>query len=68
MLQTFLQLIEAHALHDSVTLRSAFCMRQCDQPGVRVSVNGRAYGVAPEAAGTFFETAVLPLLPLARAN
>ncbi len=62
VIQTFQQMIENHALHNKVALKSAFCMRECHKAGVQVSINGQTYSVDSEAAGTFFKSVVLPII------
>jgi len=54
IIQTFQQLIEESALHDAVNLKGSFCMKSCDQPGVRVTVNGKEHSISPEQAHAFF--------------
>jgi len=61
VIQTFLQLIEEHALHDRVDLKSTFCMKRCAYAGVGISLNGEAYHIIPDKASEFFMTTVLPL-------
>ena len=61
VIQTFLQLIEAHGLHERIEFKSNFCMQRCAHAGVGLSLNGKAYHIAPETAREFFKTAVLPL-------
>ena len=62
VIQTFLQLIEAHALHERIEFKSNFCMKRCAHAGVGLSLNGEAYHIAPETAREFFKTTVLPLV------
>lgn len=59
VMQTFQQLIEEYALHDTVELKAAFCMKCCHNQGASVSVNGKSYGVRPEDARSFFRTTVM---------
>ena len=59
---TFQQMIEEYALHEKITLKSAFCMRECQRPGVQVTVDGISRSVPAEAARDFFEKEILPLL------
>jgi NADH:ubiquinone oxidoreductase subunit E len=54
VIQTFQQLIEEQMLHDRVNFKSSFCQKQCQHPGVAVSVNGAVYQVTAETAGEFF--------------
>lgn len=61
VIQTLQQLIEAQELHEKVTMKAQFCMKQC-QAGVSVMIDGQAHSVSPDTAKTFFETIVLPLL------
>ena len=62
VIQTFLQLIEEHNLHDSIDFKSTFCMKRCAHAGVGVIFNGEAYHIGPESAQEFFKTMVLPQL------
>ncbi len=62
VVQAFQRILEDHALHDKVALKSAFCMRECNKAGVQVSVNGQTYRVDPEAAGNFFKLVILPIV------
>lgn len=61
VIQTFLQLIEEHSLHDKIDFKSTFCMKQCQYAGVGLSLNGEAYHIAPDIAREFFKETVLPL-------
>jgi NADH:ubiquinone oxidoreductase subunit E len=54
VIQTFQQLIEQKALHEKVNFKSSFCQKQCQYPGVAVSVDGTLHQVTPETAGEFF--------------
>jgi NADH:ubiquinone oxidoreductase subunit E len=59
IIQTFQQMIEEKSLHDKIDFKSTFCMRQCGNPGVRVSVNGEIHHLSAEAARTFFENVII---------
>jgi NADH:ubiquinone oxidoreductase subunit E len=54
VIQTFQQLIEEKKLHDRINFKSSFCQKQCQHPGVAVSVNNEVYQVTAETAGDFF--------------
>lgn len=59
IIQTFQQLIEENGLHDRVGLKGSFCMRSCDQSGVRVNLGEESYNIAPEEAHAFFKEKVI---------
>jgi NADH:ubiquinone oxidoreductase subunit E len=61
VIQTFQQIIEEKSLHDRINFKTGFCMKQCQYPGVAVSVSGVKHHVDCEKAGEFFLTEVLPL-------
>lgn len=61
VLQIFQQMAEEYSLHEKVVLKTAFCTRKCNQPGIAVSIDGKAFGVGPENATEFFKVNVLPL-------
>ncbi|MDR1932979.1 MAG: (2Fe-2S) ferredoxin domain-containing protein, partial [Spirochaetales bacterium] len=50
VIQTFQQLIEEKSLHEKINFKSSFCQKQCQYPGVAVSVGGTLHHVAPEKA------------------
>ncbi|MDR1444462.1 MAG: (2Fe-2S) ferredoxin domain-containing protein [Treponema sp.] len=54
VIQTFQQLIEEKKLHDKINFKSSFCQKQCQHPGVAVSVNNVVFQVTAETAGDFF--------------
>jgi NADH:ubiquinone oxidoreductase subunit E len=62
VIQTFQQLIEEKHLHARVVLKSSFCMKECGQPGVMVSLDGKACRLTPDHARDFFLENVLPRL------
>lgn len=61
VVQTFQQLIEENHLHDKIDFKANFCMKNCDHPGVAVSLNGEKTNIVPEYARDFFRDSVLPL-------
>ncbi len=61
VLQTFQQMVEEYSLHEKVELKTAFCTRKCNEPGIAVSIGKKAFGVSPEGAAEFFKANVLPL-------
>ena len=61
IVQAFQQLIEENGLHEKIDFKSAFCMKQCGNPGVRVSLNGEIHHVMAEAARDFFTKQIVPL-------
>jgi NADH:ubiquinone oxidoreductase subunit E len=54
VIQTFQQFIEEKMLHDKIDFKSSFCQKQCQRPGVAVSVNGVVHQVTVESAREFF--------------
>lgn len=59
---TFQHLIESYNLHDVVSLKASFCMKECSNCGVSVKINGEEERIAAEDARTFFKEKVLPLV------
>jgi NADH:ubiquinone oxidoreductase subunit E len=62
VIQAFQQLIEEKSLHEKVEFKSGFCMKQCQNPGVAVSVDGTLHQVSADKAKDFFIAEVLPKL------
>lgn len=62
VIQTFQQFIEENKLHGKIDFKANFCMKQCTNQGVAVTVDGKTYNVAPEEARLFFKENVLPLV------
>lgn len=63
VIQTFQQLIEEHKLgEDVLEFKASFCMKQCQNPGVGVTLGEAVYSVRPEDARSFFADTVLPLM------
>ena len=59
IVQAFLQLIEENSLHDKVHLKGSFCMKECDQAGVNINLNGEIFNISPESAFDFFNEKIL---------
>lgn len=62
IIQVFQQMIEKNSLHNKVELKATFCLKECQKPGVAVSVNGQGYHIVPEDAQEFFMASVMPLV------
>ena len=62
IVQSFQQMIEEHSLHEAVNLKAYFCMKQCHNKGVSVSVDGDVYRIEPESAIEFFQNTILKKL------
>ena len=63
VIQAFQQLMEEHGLgEDKLIFKASFCMKQCQNPGVGVTVDETVYSVRPEEARAFFRDTVLPLM------
>jgi len=58
---TFQHLVEEYKLHDKINLVASFCMKQCAQKGVAVSINNEETRIQPEEARSFFRENILPL-------
>lgn len=59
VVQTFQQLIEEHSMHDQMELKAYFCMKQCQNKGVSVSVDDQNYRIEPENARSFFHNIIM---------
>jgi NADH:ubiquinone oxidoreductase subunit E len=59
VIQTFQQMIEEKDLHEKIRFKSSFCMKQCNKPGVGVSVGDERYHIPAEKAQEFFNTQVV---------
>jgi (2Fe-2S) ferredoxin len=53
-------MIEEHKLHDKIDFKASFCMKECQNPNVAVTLNGTRYNVAAETAREFFTENILP--------
>lgn len=62
VIQTFQQLIEEYSLHEEINLKASFCMKQCQNKGVSISVGAERYQIEPENAGAFFKDIILKKL------
>lgn len=61
LIYTFQQMIEENGLHDRIAFKSCFCLKECHNSGVSVTLNGRKLSISPETARDFFCTEVMPL-------
>lgn len=61
VIASFRHLIEENKLFERVSLEGAFCMRQCENDGVAVTVNDEVFHVKAEEARRFFREKILPL-------
>ena len=61
VVQTIQQMMEERGLHERIDLATTFCMRECHQAGVSVSVDGTVHRVAPEAARQFMDEVIAGL-------
>jgi NADH:ubiquinone oxidoreductase subunit E len=64
VVSTFQQLIEEEKLHSRIVLKTGFCMKECGEPGVMVSLDGQPNRITPDHARDFFYECVLPRLAL----
>ena len=60
VVSTFQHMIEEYSLHDKVDFKAAFCMRECHNSGVCVTLNGEKFNIPAESARAFFKEKVLP--------
>ena len=59
VIQIFQQMIEELSLHEKINFKAHFCMKQCQNKGVSVMLDGVNYRVDAESARTFFKDIVL---------
>jgi NADH:ubiquinone oxidoreductase subunit E len=59
VIQTFQQLIEENRLHDKVTFKATFCIKQCYQSGITVTVDDEKYSITSEGAREFFRDKII---------
>lgn len=59
VVQTFQQLIEEYGLHDKINFNAKFCMKQCQNKGVSVVIDGKEFRIEPENANAFFKDTIL---------
>jgi NADH:ubiquinone oxidoreductase subunit E len=59
VVQIFQQLIEEYSLHEKIDFNANFCMKQCQNKGVSVSVDGEVYRIEPENVSEFFHSTIL---------
>lgn len=62
VMQTFRQQLEELSLYDKINLKAAFCMKECQNKGVSVTVDGEGYQINPMDAADFFQKTVLEKL------
>lgn len=58
IIQIIQQQIEEKSLHDKIDFKAAFCMKECNNNGVCVSLNGKKHTVTQETAKEFFENVI----------
>lgn len=61
VIEKFQEMIQSKNLLDKVDMVGKFCIGQCGEKGVSVTVNGDFYSVLPNEAETFFNEKILPL-------
>lgn len=54
VVQGIQQLVEEYSLHDKIDLEAYFCMKQCQNKGVSITVNEEKFRVEPEQVNAFF--------------
>lgn len=54
VVQGIQQLVEEYSLHDKIDLEAYFCMKQCQNKGVSITVNEEKFRVEPEHMNAFF--------------
>ena len=59
VIEALQNLIEQHAVQDSVELAGTFCMGNC-QKGVCTTLDDQFFSLTPETVEEFFEKEVLP--------
>ncbi|MDL2207863.1 (2Fe-2S) ferredoxin domain-containing protein [Desulfovibrio sp. OttesenSCG-928-M16] len=61
VIQEVQQIIEDRGLHEQVSIKATFCMKQC-QTGVSVGFKDNSYSLQPGKCRDFFDEHVRPLL------
>jgi NADH:ubiquinone oxidoreductase subunit E len=61
VIQEFQQIIEEKKLHDRLSVKAAFCMKQC-QSGVSVSLGDTVFCVLSGSCREFFDDKIVPRL------
>lgn len=59
VVQSFQQLIEEYAIHEKVALNAYFCMKECNNKGVSVNIDGEVFRIEPDKAKELFQNNVL---------
>ncbi len=54
VVQGIQQLVEEYGLHDEIDFEAYFCMKECQNKGVSITVEGEKFRVNPEDVNTFF--------------
>ncbi|MBP8785173.1 MAG: (2Fe-2S) ferredoxin domain-containing protein [Synergistaceae bacterium] len=62
VIQAIQQIIEEKSLHDKINFNTTFCMKECHNAGVGVTVNGEAYNVSPNGIEPFLQTILEKIL------
>ena len=60
VVQTFQQMMEEKTLYNEIELKTTFCMRECHNPGVAVTVGETKYNIFAESARDFFNENISP--------
>lgn len=59
IIETLKELIDSHGLKNEVELAGTFCMGNCKNEGVSVSVNDVVFSLTPEDTKEFFNNYIL---------
>lgn len=59
IIQAFQQLIEEYRLHDKIDFKATFCMKQCNQSGITLTVDDVKFSILPENARQFFKEKIV---------
>ena len=62
VVQNIQQLIEEYSIHDQVNIEAYFCMKQCQNKGVSVTVNGSNHRLEPENVRAFFLEQIINII------
>jgi NADH:ubiquinone oxidoreductase subunit E len=62
VIQEFQQIIEEKKLHEQVSIKATFCMKQCRNHGVSVRLGENSYSLLSGTCREFFEDSVAPRL------
>jgi len=55
------QKIKENNLEKKINFKASFCMQQCSNQGVCITVNGQKHNMIPNDTGAFFDDVIIPM-------